>query len=286
MREYKIIVSKIKRLARIMIGFCLCLFCYSLAVADEAANAHPFLSEKFNVQLGIYSPRRNIAIRVDGSLGGENEEIDFGDELGVAARDDIFAAEFTWRFGEKWSLRTQYFDASGSKSSVLENDVEWGDDVIQAGSSVTAGSSLTMSRIFFGRSFDSSPKYDYGIGLGVHWLETGAFIERDIIISFGESSAVSASGPLPNIGGWLYYSPSSKWLVGGRLDWLEASLGDYAGGIFNLALGANYQLMDHVGVGVKYQVFKLHVDIKKSDIWRGRLITEFAGAYLYLSGNW
>jgi hypothetical protein len=143
-----------------------------------------------------------------------------------------------------------------------------------------------MSRLFFGRSFDNSPKYDYGLGLGIHWLETSAFLERDLIISFGESSAVSASGPLPNIGGWLYYSPSSKWLVGGRIDWLEASLGDYAGGIFNLAIGVNYQLMDHVGVGVKYQEFKLRVDIKKSDLWRGRLVTEYEGAYLYLSGNW
>ena len=275
-----------KHVARIIIGPGFCLFFCSFALADEPTDTHPFLSEKFNIQLGVFSPRRDIAVRVDGSIGGENGSIDFDDELGAARHDDIFAAEFTWRFGEEWSLRTQYFDASGSKSSVLANDIEWGDVVIQAGSSVTAGTGLTMSRMFFGRSFDSSPKYDYGIGVGIHWLEAGAFLERDIIVNFGTSSAVSASSPLPNIGGWFYYSPSSKWLVGGRADWLEASLGDYAGGIFNFALGANYQLTDHFGIGANYQVFELNADIKKSTIWRGRLKTEFAGAYVYLSGNW
>jgi hypothetical protein len=286
MCQFNNAVAQIKRVTGMIIGSGFCLFCCGLALADEPADAHPFLSAKFNVQLGVYSPRRDITVRVDGSIAGENGSIDFDDELGARQRDDIFAAELIWRFGKKWSLRTQYFDSSGSKSSVLATDIEWGDDIIEAGSSVTAGTSFTLSRIFFGRSFDNSPKYDYGIGLGLHWLKTGAFIERDIIISFGEASTVSASGPLPNIGGWLYYSPSSKWLVGGRLDWLQASVGDYAGGILNLALGANYQLTDHFGVGAKYQVFELNADVKKSNIWRGRMNTEFEGAYVYLSGNW
>jgi hypothetical protein len=279
-------VARIKHVAGITIGSSLCLFFGSLALADESADAHPFLSDTFNIQLGIFSPQRDIEVRVDGSIGGENGSIDFDDDLGVGSNQDIFALEFTWRFGEVWSLRTQYFDASSSNSSVLVDDIEWGDVIIEEGSRVTAGTSLTLSRLFFGRSLDSSPKYDYGIGFGVHWLNPGAFIERDIIISFGESSAVSASGPMPNIGGWFYYSPSSKWLVGGRLDWFDASVGDYAGGIFNFALGANYQLTDHLGIGAKYQIFEIDVDINKSSIWRGRMNSAFEGPYLYLSGNW
>lgn len=101
----------------------------------------------------------------------------------------------------KWSLRSQHFDAAEQKSAILTQDIEWGDIVIQEGASVTAGTSLTLSRVFFGRSLDSSPKYDYGLGLGVHWLDTGAFVERNFIISLGEKSAVRASGPLPSMSG-------------------------------------------------------------------------------------
>lgn len=143
-----------------------------------------------------------------------------------------------------------------------------------------------MSRVFLGRSLDSDPRFDFGFGLGIHWLETGAYLERDFIISFGETSAVSASGPLPNIGGWLFYSPAAQWFVGGRLDWFEASVGDYAGGITNVALGVNYQFAKHLGAGMKYQAFKLNADVKKSSVWRGRLETTFEGMCFYLSGNW
>jgi hypothetical protein len=208
-------------------GFCL-IFC-SLSLADEHAGAHPFLSDQFNIQLGVFSPRRDIVVQVNGSIGLENRGLDFGGELGVGRNQDIFAGEFIWHFGQKWSLRTQYFAASASASSVLANDIEWRDIVIQAGSSVSAGTSFSLSRMFFGRSFDNNPRYGYGLGLGLHRLESKAFLKRNIIVSFGEPSAVSASGPLPNIGGWFYYSPSSKWLVGGRLDWFDASFGNYAG---------------------------------------------------------
>lgn len=286
MCQIKNSVCQFKLVAKTTIGFVFYLICCSLSLADDFSDTHPFLSDTFSISLGVYAPQRDIVIRVDGAISGENESIDFNDELGIGTSDQIFAAEFVWRFGTKWSLRTQHFDASESKSSVLANDIEWGDTVIQAGSSVTAGGSLSMSRIFFGRAFDNSPRYDYGIGLGIHWLETGAFIERDFITDFGEASTVSASGPLPNIGGWFYYSPLSKWLMGGRVDWFQASFGDYAGGIANFALGANYQLTDHFGVGVNYQFFELDVDVKKSNYWRGQLQTEFAGGYFYLSGNW
>jgi len=274
-----------KSLSIAMTLFLCCCFCAS-AYAEETANVHPFLSETFNVQLGVYLPRRNIFVRVDGSAGGENIGIDFDENLQLSKNDNLFALEFTWRFGEKWSLRSQYFDSSTRKSSVLQEDIEWGDDIIQAGSSVSAGSSQTIKRFFFGRSFDSSPEYDYGVGMGVHWLNTGVFVERDFATDFGDASAVSASGPLPNIGGWFYYSPTAKWLVGGRLDWFEASVGDYAGSIINVGVGANYQFAEHFGIGAKYQIFELAAEIRNKPVWRGRLETKYDGLYLYLSGNW
>lgn len=256
------------------------------AFAEESADVHPFLADTWNIQLGVYLPRRDINIRVDGSIGGDNDSIDFGDELGLGSSEDFFSGEIIWRYGEKWSLRTQYFDASGSGSAVLDEDIEWGDYTIKKGSYVTAGTSMTTSRVFFGRSFDSDPRYDYGIGLGLHWLEPGAYVQGELIVNFGETYEVSASGPLPNIGGWFYYSPSEKWYLGGRLDWFEASVGDYSGSIINVALGANYQFAEHFGAGVKYQVFEFDADIRNYGIWRGRLKTKLEGMFFYLSGNW
>ncbi len=266
----------------------LLVFCCLLVapvVASEEVNVHPFLTSKYSIDIGVFSATKDLAFRADGTAGVPGSDIDFDEQFELGHNEDAIALELTWRFGTKWSLRLQHFELSRDQNAVLEEDIQWGDDVIQAGSSVTAGSSFELARVFFARSFDTDPQYDYGIGVGLHWLNIGAFIERDLITNFGETSAVSASGPLPNIGTWYYYSPSEKWYVGGRLDWFEASVGDYSGGLVNFAVGANYQLFEYFGVGVKYQIFTLDVDVDKND-WRGRAEAEYSGLFIHISGNW
>ena len=71
----------------------------------------------------------------------------------------------------------------------------------------------------------------------------------------------------------------------GRLDWLDANIDEYSGGIINISAGVNYQLFRHFGSGVKYQSFGLNVDVK-NDKWNGSVDLTYDGPYIYLSGNW
>jgi hypothetical protein len=262
-----------------------CFAFFGITNAFAESEVHPFLSSKFTIQAGYYYPTQDLRLRVDGSLGGENVEFDFDEQINLPQEDDVFTLEMTWRFGKKWSLRMQHFQENRRHSAVLDADIEWGDTVILAGSSVFAGSNFKLTRAFLGRSLDANPQYDYGLGIGVHRIEIDAFIGEDIMINFGETSSVSATGPLPNIGGWYYYSPSADWYFGGRLDWFQVSIGDYAGGLVNFSAGANYQLFEHFGIGLNYQIFSLNADVKSSN-WRGRVESEFRGFSINLSGNW
>jgi len=85
--------------------------------------------------------------------------------------------------------------------------------------------------------------------------------------------------------GWYYYSPPEKWTLGGRLDWFQASVGDYARGLVNLSAGANYQLFKHFGVGLNEQIISLNADVRNSN-WCGRVESEFNGFSINRSGNW
>lgn len=272
-----------KRLRTFFVINCCAIFCLPDAFAES--GVHPYLTSKFNIQAGAYFPGQEISIRVDGSAGMENEEIDFDRQLTLSDDDDVFVLEMTWRFGKKWSLRMQNFQENRRQAIVLDEDIEWGDEVIQAGSNAFIGTDFRITRVFFARAFDTDPQVEYGIGLGVHWLETGAFIGAEVNNFAASRNAVSASGPLPNIGAWYYYSPSEKWYLGTRLDWLYVSFGEYAGRLVNFSAGANYQLFDHFGVGVNYQFFSLAADISKSS-WRGRVETIYDGLYFNLSANW
>lgn len=259
------------------------------AFADEQEDGHAYFTNKFTLDLGMFYPERQVAIRVNGSLGGQNRTIDFDDGLGLKDSDETFSLNFGWRFGEKWSFMTQYFASSGSQSLVLEEDVEFGDALFGAGSGVRAGSDFDMVRFFFARAFETADDQEFGIGVGIHWLHIGAFIEGQLIVN-GDNSrfhreSASVSAPLPNLGAWYAYSISPKWLFRARLDWISANIDPYDGTLINAALGLNYQMLENVGLGLSYNYFKLDVGISEEN-WRGRVTTKYQGVFAYLSFYW
>lgn len=261
----------------------------SLLYAQETSDIHPYMTEKFFLDLGVFFPERKFRVRVNGSNVGDDREVDFGDELNLKKSDQTFDLEFGWRFGEKWSLLTQYFESSGVTGATLEEDVEWGDVIFEQGTNVVAGQDFALIRVFFGRDFATSERHDAGIGAGFHWLEIGAFIEGTAIINGAEPvsrrESVRVAAPLPNIGGWYRYSWGPKWAFRARFDWFSASVGDYDGTMTNASIGLSYHMFENFGIGLNYNDFELDVGINKSD-WNGSLRTSYEGLFVYLSANW
>lgn len=257
--------------------------------AQESSDVHPYLTNKYTVDMGVFFPDRTLKIRVNGTIPGANRNVDFENRLRVKEDDETFALNLGWRYRENWSLFTQYFESGVSSGAVLAEDVKWKDTVFVAGSNVRAGQDFALFRVFFGRAFDTSERHEFGVGAGFHWLEIRAFIEGNVILGGGGTTfrreAVSASGPLPNIGVWYKYSLSPRWAFRSRLDWLAASVGDYDGKIINASFGVNYQTSDHFGIGLDYNLIELDVDVSKSD-WQGRAAISYDGLYASMSFYW
>ena len=261
----------------------------NLAQAQEPGNVHPSLTEKFTLDAGIYFPDRTFEIHVDGSVAGGNPSIVFENEFGLNRSDETFAIDFGWRFGKKWSLLTQYFESSGSRSAVLDEDIEWNDVVFGQGSNVVAGQDFSLVRVFFGRQFETSERHDLGVGAGFHWLEIGAFIQGDILVSGAPNEfrreSVKAEFPLPNVGVWYRYSLSPKWALRSRFDYLSVDIGDYNGSLVNGSLGFNYRLFENFGVGLSYNIFELDLGITRTD-WGGEVKSRYEGPYVSVSAYW
>ena len=260
-----------------------------LGVSDVRAvdSIHPLLSDKFTLSAGAFLPDKDVEIRVNGSNLGDN--IDFDETWGLSSSQTSGALNFRWRFGEKWSVTGQYFSTSDKGRAVLEEDIHWDDVVFKKGSNVGAGTDLSVARLLFGRTFSTGSKHEFGLGLGLHWLEIGAFVDGEIFVNDEtvgiERRSVNAEIPLPNIGGWYNYAFSSKWMVSGHVDWLSASIGDASGGLWNASAGINFQAFRHVGFNLNYQVFSLDIDIDKVD-WGGSTEITYSGPFISLNANW
>lgn len=272
--------------------FLLCaLLIAGIAHANEqkVGGVHPALTEKFTLHAGLFFPDRNFKIQVDGLGTGPNPTIDFEDEFGLNKSDQVFALEFGWRFSEKWSLVTQYFETSGARTAALDKDIEWENVIFAQGSNATAGQEFSVIRAFIGRRFNTDTRLDVGIGGGLHWFELGAFVEGEIIVgdlgSEFRRESVSVAVPLPNVGVWYNYSLTPRWAFSSRVDYLNADIDDYSGSLVNLGVGVNYRAFDKIGIGLSYIRLELDLGISKPD-WRGGTETTYEGLYVFASGYW
>lgn len=84
---------------------------------------------------------------------------------------------------------------------------------------------------------------------------------------------------------WYLYAPTNRLLLTTRVDWFNASGGDYSGGLWDIGLGAQFQISDHFGIGAEYGFFELDGKIKDSS-WNGKAEISSAGLQLFLTANW
>ena len=259
----------------------------TVTFAQDSTEYHPYFTRDFELGAGAFFMDKSLELRVDGSDPGDNIEFD---EVARLDNDDVSGAlSFRWRFGEKWGFWAQGWKISESGGAVLTENVEWEDVEFREGTFAEAGFDLGVVRLFLGRKFFERPNQEFGVGIGAHWMEFDAFMEGQILTSIGDTEfyrgTVEADFPLPNLGAWYAWSWSPKWLFSARLDWLDVSLGDYSGGLWNSQAGVQWQAFDHLAIGLFYSGFLLDADVKKSD-WRGKVESDQHGPLLSIYTSW
>jgi len=256
--------------------------------SQEVSEKHPILTDRFQAEAGLFFPSKSIRIGADGS--SENNEIDFDDSFKLNDSETTLFLNFEWRFSKnrKWKVGVEYFAIKNANKAELKEDIEFDNITFKEGTNIRGGFGINMYRIYFGRSFSRGLKHEFGAGLGVHALNTTAFIEGDVLTSEGdlnfERRAVSALVPLPNIGLWYYYTPTTKLALVARVDWFGITIGDYSGGLWNVAPGIKYQIFKNVGLGIDYRYFIVNANVNKSD-WNGSFDMTFNGPLFVVHAN-
>jgi hypothetical protein len=238
----------------------------------DSGEIHPLLHDNFFLGIGAFWPQKEFKLRTSGTIPGE--EIDFDEVFRFDESETTGNLDFFWRFGggRKWSLQANAWRVDSAGSAVLTEDIVWDDIIFREGSFVGAGVDLSVARVLLGRKFWGNDTYEVGFGLGLHWMEIGAFVEGEIRID-DESTDLQrgdakAEFPLPNINFWYLQQLSPRWAFSTKVDWLSASVGDYSGGLWNVETGVHWQAFRHVGFSATLAYFELDGSVKDDD-WRG-----------------
>ncbi len=265
----------------------------ALVSGQESTKIHPYLGNKYHASVGLFRSEQDVELGFDGSVDLIDPEpapyVDFSQTLGISSFDETFSAEIGWRFSDTWQLRGQYFRVDDNTRATLEEDVEWGDFIFNAGTFIGAGTDMQITRLFFGRTFRSSESREFGLGLGGHILDLAAYIEGNasvdgVDVGYQRERA-SIAQPLPNFGAWYMHAFDSNWAATLRFDWLSANIDRYDGRIINSAASIGYAIGDHFGLSLAYNYFEIALKVEDVD-WNGRIKLRFDGPYISLTGYW
>ena len=248
--------------------------------ATEAVPNHPALSDRFTIEAGAFFSRSTTDASLGPSGGGTGVSVDFEDTLGLEDRNTVAIAGFLWRMSERWRLEVDYFKLNRDATRTLATQVEWGDQVYPAGTTVNAAYDFQDIRVSAGYSFFKRRDKELGVGFGLHVAK----IEASLQTTGGLAEASDVTAPLPVLNFYGVFALTNEWAVRMRMDWLSLSYDAYSGDLRNTAVDVLYRPFRNVGFGLGFRTLVLNVEIDDTD-WHGKARSVFTGPTAFMSAS-
>jgi len=259
------------------------LACAGIAPAASADEAN-LIDSKAYLSLGTFLNRSTMKIRVDGEAGETGTVVDWGDTFG---NKDVtrFRLDGVWRITEKHHVRVMFTDYSRTTKRTLGEDIQWGDDLIYADSSVTAKNGFSIAEAAYEYAGWRKDNYELALTAGVHYTTFNAKLTVDIDSSGGSGSGelggkASVGAPLPVFGGHGLWRLGKDFYVNALVQWFALSMDGYDGSILNYRAAVTWQPKQWVGIGIGYDSFNVDLKVKK-DKFQGKLDWTYQGPQIF-----
>jgi len=266
----------------VLLGICIFGPFMSGTVTAQDANwtVHPGLTDKWALDLGLYSPKVKTSGSLNNATLGTGTSISFEDDLGLADRDTMGAFLGRVRLGQRWRIEAEYFGLERSGSRAINKTINWGSNTYNVGTVVTTEFSSDIYRVSGGYSFIKDTQRECGVALGLH--------VTDFAVSLGATGvgvkAGDVTAPLPTVGAYGAYAFTPKWLLSGRMDYFSLKIDEYDGSLVNFTAGIDYRFHRNFGVGVGYRYVDYELEATKAS-FTGNLTYKFNGPVFYVTGS-
>jgi opacity protein-like surface antigen len=247
------------------------------AAAQPAAwTTHPALQDRWNIQLGVYTPNVSTTAHLNGAGGRVGTEVNFEDDLGYTDRKNMPAVLASVRLGERWRIEAEYLSLKRENAHTLERTISWGDNSYTLGTVVNSEFRSDIFRLSGGYSFVRDAQKEFGFAFGLHTTD----FKTSIAAAGIGSDTGDVLAPLPTIGLYGAYALTPKWLVSGRVDVFSLSYDAYDGSLTNATIGIDYRFFRNIGLGAAYRYIDYDLKVTKSS-FNGGLNYRFSGPLLY-----
>ncbi|MCE9657643.1 MAG: hypothetical protein K8R60_03720 [Burkholderiales bacterium] len=261
------------------------------ARAQSTAPAQILLDGKVVGNIGGFVLSTDLKARLNGE-STNNADVDFDKTFGKGSDQTRARADVLWRITPTQHLRFLYFQNTTQRKRVIDEDIQWGDDVFTAGGEVKATNKFNIAEVAYEYAFIRQPTFELAGTLGVHWMDIGIKLKGDAMITDSEGNTTSVSGtskkgsvsaPLPVIGiraGWVV---APQVYLDAQAQYFKAKVDNIDGSVLDLRAGATWMFSQNFGVGAGYNRFTTNVKVEKNN-FDGRLRMGYQGLQVFLTG--
>jgi hypothetical protein len=242
------------------------------------------LYPRFRIAAGAFASFFNTNLRLDSNnIPGDGTEIDLEDDLGFDTRKFDFRAAGDLRLGRRHHITFGYFSLSRSSNAVLDEEIEFGDEIFPVDAEVEADFSTRFALLGYRFSFLAREKVQVGVGLGLTAMFTKTGIEA--VGSVGDGGFVTAEErtsttfPVANLGLNAGWAPLSRMVVRGSVGGLYVKVSSITASVGNADAFVEYFFTRGFGAGLGYAFTKLQVE--ESEDPQLKISYRYSGLLLY-----
>lgn len=262
----------------------------TLASASARAEDLKPGDERFKFIAGWFLPAFGTDVRIDGE-GGQGDDVDLGDDLGIDQDQSGALFGFEWRFAERHRLGATWSSFTQNGTRTFDRDITIGDTTFPLEAIVKTQWKLDLIPITYSYSFIKREKDEFAGTFGIHLDRFDLRVRAETNVSgdvLDLRSDHNADLPLPMLGLRYDHHFSDSWSAGIGASYFSIEFGDSTldakGSLYNARAYGEYRFRGRWGAGLAIDVFNLDIEADKSSL-QGEYNYDYWGPQLYLTAR-
>lgn len=261
----------------------------TLMLGGTGASAHAQGWPSLQFHAGGLIADITSQVRVNGSLGNINSDIDLEDDLGFDAEANTYFIDGVWRISKRNQIQVGYINIDREITHVRPaRDITFRDRTFTINSEVDAFLDSWYLSADYGFAFVANPAVEFGVTIGVTLMkfETGI----DLTANTGGIEPVSRdladnaefAAPIPLPGLFLNVRPHPRVELNGCVRLIKASIDKLDGSSWEGQFGGDVKVWANLGVGGAYYINNSNLD-RDGHLWNGGVEYDFSGPQIYVT---
>ena len=240
--------------------------------------------DKFNISIGGFTSRSSSELQLNSETLGVGAVIDLENALNVDESFNSVRLDTLYRWGptNRHQIEFHYFETNRSGDRTLTEDLQIGDTLFPAGSTLRTDFDLSFANIDYAYAFVQDDRVRVAVSGGLHVTNIGLRVESSTGFLREDESFTA---PLPVVGFRLDVALGKNWKLKTKIDLFYLEYENITGGLADSYFGVEWNPFKHVGFGLGYNniTYRVEGDGSASNglDYNGKVNLEISGLLLY-----